>query len=101
MSSTFAIVNLRDGNRKDITPFLLENDAFPILENAYLFRGRIVRRSCYSRLGSGNSRLRWQIGTTGASPFTFTLPDAPITSAIAQFTIGAVTFTDPGGASPV
>lgn len=99
--STFAIVNLRDGARRDMVPFLLENDAFPILENAYLFRGRIQRRSCYSRLGSGNSRLRWQIGVTAASPFIFALPDIPITSTIAQFSIGSVIFTDPGGASPV
>lgn len=99
--STFAIVNLRDGARRDITPFLLGNDAFPILENAYLFRGRIERRSCFSRLGAGNSRLRWQIGVTAASPFIFALPDIPITSTIAQFSIGAVFFTDPGGASPV
>lgn len=101
MSSNFAIVNLRDGERKDITPFLVENDAFPVLENAYLFRGRIQRRSCFSKLGSGNSRLRWQIGVTAASPFTFTLADIPITTTIAQFSIGTVFFTDPGGASPV
>lgn len=101
MTSNFAIVNLRDGARRDLEPFLINNDSFPILENAYLFRGRINRRSCYQKLGTGNSRLRWQIGTTGASPFTFTLPDNPITSSIVQFSIGSVFFTDPGGASPV
>jgi hypothetical protein len=101
MSSTFAIVNLRDGARRDIEPFLIENDSFPILENAYLFRGRIQRRSCFSKLGTGNSRLRWQIGVTAASPFVFALPDIPITTTIAQFSIGSVFFTDPGGASPV
>lgn len=99
--STFAIVNLRDGARRDITPFLLGNDAFPVLENAYLFRGRIERRSCFSRLGSGKSRLRWQIQTTGVSPTVVVLPDFPITSTIVQFSIGNVFFTDPGGASPV
>lgn len=101
--STFAVVNLRDGTRRDVKSFLLDNDAFPVLENAFLYRGRIQRRSCYSPIGidSSTGRLRWQIGTTGASPFTFTLPDIPITTGIAQFTIGSVTFTDPGGASPV
>lgn len=101
MSSTFAIVNLRDGTRRDTTPFLIENDSFPELENAYLFRGRIQRRSCFSTIGTGTGRLRWQIGTTGGSPFTFILPDIPITSSIVQFSIGSVYFTDPGGASPV
>ena len=97
----FAIVNLRDGARRDVTPFLLQNDSFPVIENSYLFRGRIQKRSSYSTIGTGNGRLRWQIGVTAASPFVFALPDIPITSTIAQFSIGAVFFTDPGGASPV
>lgn len=101
--STFAVVNLRDGTRRDVKSFLVDNDSFPVLENAFLYRGRIQRRSCFSPIGIDTStgRLRWQIGTTGASPFTYTLPDIPITTGIAQFTIGSVTFTDPGGASPV
>lgn len=101
MSGTFAIVNLRDGVRRDVASFLPNNDSFPFLENAFLFRGRIQRRSGFSKLGTGTSRLRWQIGTTAASPFVFILPDASITTTIAQFSIGSVFFTDPGGASPV
>jgi len=96
-SPTFAIVNLRDGARRDVEPFLLENDAFPILENAYLFRGRIQKRSCFSRLGTGTSRLRWQVGTTdGAGAAVVALNDAPITSSIIQITVGSTTFTDSG-----
>jgi hypothetical protein len=96
-SSTFAVVNLRDGARRDVVPFLLENDAFPILENAYLFRGRIQKRSCFTRLGTGTSRLRWQVGTTdGAGAQVIVLNDAPITSSIIQVTVGATTFTDSG-----
>lgn len=97
----FSIVNLRDGARRDVESFLLKNDSFPIIENAYLFRGRIQKRSSYQTIGTNTGRLRWQIGTTGASPFVFTLPDIPITSSIVQFSIGSVFFTDPGGASPV
>jgi len=102
MNSTFAIVDLRDGVRRDITPFLLTNDAFPILENAYLFRGRIERRSCTTAVGN-DGRLKGNIGTTdGAGDFT--LPDAavsPIPSATATFIVNGDTLTDPGGASPV
>lgn len=97
--SAFAVVNLRDGTRRDMVPFLLDNDAFPILRNAYLFRGRIEKRSGFSYVGNG--RLVWQIGTTSSSPFTYTLPDAPITAGYPQFSIGSVVFTDPGGSSPV
>jgi len=96
-SPSFAIVDLRDGTRRDVEPFLLENDAFPVLENAYLFRGRVQRRSCFSKMGSGLSRLRWQIGTTdGSGNFSYTLPDAPITSAVSQFISGTSLFTDSG-----
>lgn len=103
-SSNFAIVNLREGVRRDVTPFLLQNDEFPILENMYLFRGRIVRRSCFSPCGT-DGRLKINLGNTGASPFTFNLLDGAgtltVATGVAVFTIGNVILTDPGGASPV
>lgn len=103
MNSTFAIVNLRDGIRRDVTPFLLNNDAFPILENAYLFRGRVQRRSCTSLVGV-DGRLKGVIGTTdGAGDIT--LPDAAVSGGIPEgitsFVINGDTLTDPGGVSPV
>lgn len=91
----FAIVNIRDGTRRDIEPFLLDNDAFPVLENFYLFRGRMVRRSCFETVGI-DGRLKYQIGTTAASPFIFTLLNIPIGSGFSTFTIGSVILTDPG-----
>src|SRR3989304_2649292 len=50
-SQPFAIVNLREGAERDVEPFLLNNDAFPNLENMYLFRGRIERKSAYMNVG--------------------------------------------------
>jgi len=103
-SQTFAIVDLRDGARRDVTPFLLSNDAFPILENAYLFRGRIEKRSCFRPVGT-DGRLKYSLGNTGASPFAATLEDAigglTIATGVGSFRIGSVILTDPGGASPV
>lgn len=103
MSGTFAIVNMRDGARRDLTPFLLNNDAFPILENAYLFRGRIQRRSCTTAVGN-DGRLKGEIGTTDGAG-NITLPDAAvgtgIPEGIASFIINGDTLTDPGGVSPV
>lgn len=94
---TFSIVNLREGVQRDVEPFLISNDAFPLLENAYLFRGRIQKRSGFSKLGTGSSRLNWQIGTTdGSGNLSYNLPDAPITSSIVQVVVGATTFTDSG-----
>ena len=110
MSENFAIVNLRGGLQRDVTPFLLNNDAFPIMQNAYLFRGRIQKRSGFSTIGKGQGRLRWQIGTTdGSGNFgPYALPDGAvedIPTAIVEIEITDGTdteyFTDPGGASPV
>jgi len=104
MSGSFAIVNIRDGIRKDVESFLVENDSFPILENAYLFRGRIERRSCFTAVGT-DGRLKWSLGNTGASPFVAILLDGTppfvIPTGVASFRIGNVILTDPGGASPV
>lgn len=102
MNQTFAIVDLRDGARRDVTPFLLDNDAFPILENAYLFRGRIERRSCTTAVGN-DGRLKGNIGTTNGAG-DLTLPDAAVSTiptGVATFIINGDTLTDPGAASPV
>lgn len=103
MSTQFSIVNLRDGVRRDVTPFLLDNDAFPVLENMYLFRGRIERRSCISALGI-TGRLHGTIGTTDGAG-NITLPDGAvgtgIPAGIASFIIAGDTLTDPTGASPI
>lgn len=103
MNQTFAIVDLRDGARRDVTPFLLTNDAFPILENAYLFRGRIERRSCTTAVGN-DGRLKGTLGVTNGAG-VITLPDgaAPggIPVGVVTFLINGSILTDPGGASPV
>jgi hypothetical protein len=103
MNQTFAIVDLRDGARRDATPFLLNNDAFPVLENAYLFRGRIERRSCTTAVGN-DGRLKGTPGVTNGAG-VITLLDGPSTGGIptgvVSFLINGDTLTDPGGASPV
>ena len=83
-------------------PFLLNNDAFPVLENALIWRRRIIKKPGALRIG----RLRRKIGTTdGAGNKTIIIntsvsPQA-IQSGISQFVVGSAVFTDPGGANPV
>ena len=54
--------------------FILPDDAYPVLENAYLFREQLKRRQGLALLG----RLRrvfvgLSLGLSGASPWTFTI----------------------------
>lgn len=51
MPDQFLIANMQVGLERDRDPWLLPDEAFPTIEDAYLFRGRIKRRSGYSNLG--------------------------------------------------
>lgn len=112
-SPNFAVVNMRDGIRRDVQSFLVSNDSFPTLENAYLFRGRIQKRSCFKFVGN-SGRLNGTIGTTdGAGNFSITLldgmlaPGIPNATAIFSVTLTVmgtpttVILTDPTGGAPV
>lgn len=48
---TYLISNMEIGLERDREPWLLPAEAFPTLEDAYLFRGRIQRRRGYETLG--------------------------------------------------
>lgn len=114
------------GVKQDLKPFMIPDQAFPNLVNAFVFRGRVERKNGYSNLG----RLRrvlpqgtvtnvsvGNISAAGAGTFSFTLfgPAAQIIPgnvATIVITIGAPisqTLTDStgtgtlvvGGAGPI
>ena len=73
---SFIISDFQTGFENDKEPFLLPQDAFPILEDAYCWRGRVLRKFGFNLFDGGqlNSRLRIKIGTTAGTPFALTLP---------------------------
>ena len=79
----FIISDFESGLQKDKEPFLLPQDAFPELENAFLFRGRLIRKFGFNIIGDSqlDTRLRMLIGTTdingdlaGTIPGTVPIP---------------------------
>lgn len=51
IAKPYLIANMRVGLERDMEPWLLPNDAYPDLEDCYLWRGRIVRRKGFTKLG--------------------------------------------------
>lgn len=111
----FYIADIKSGLVRNPEAFLIPEDAFPTLENAYIWRGRIRRKEGYEFLG----RLQRQISAvtlldTTATGASTTIADvlndtaidvrAPAAPAISEtnaaITPGTVTIiVDPGGAS--
>lgn len=92
----FLIAPLNSGLQNDVEPWLLPEDAFSMLEDAYVWRGRIRKRYGYEFLGLTplNSQLRVNIGTTDAVTGNFNATVPGTVFAIGQkFSIGTTVFT--------
>ena len=83
----FLIAPLSEGVRKDVEPWLIPDEAFAQLKNAYVWRGRIKKRFGTRYIGSSTvaseyeqitSRLRIKIGTTNAGTGILDWTTAPL-----------------------
>ena len=93
MAEKIVVGPFNRGLRNDVTPFNIDNDSFPVLINAYQWRGRVKRKRGTAPLG----RLQRYIGTTnGAGDLVVSILPVPIETGIVSFTIGADIFVDPG-----
>ena len=77
----FMIAPLNTGLQRDVRSWLIMDDAFEKLQNAYLFRGRVRKRfgSIWMGTTQFQTRLRIQVGTIGS-------PTSPVPGN--QFNIG-------------
>lgn len=99
----FLIAPLKTGLQTDLRPWLIPEDAFTQMNNAYLFRGRIRKRFGERLMGNGGvsatapllSRLRVNVGTTnGSGDLSGNVPGPLIAGSIGQqFSIGVQVFT--------
>lgn len=88
--------------------FILPSDAYPTLENAFIFRERIERKKGFQLLGRlRRNLLAKSLGNSGASPWSFNIystlvppivgeSNAEIEVGTVIITIGAIVFTDQG-----
>lgn len=109
MSTQLVIGNIDKGYTTKVEPFLLSNDAFPVLNNAFVWRKRVLRKRGNAFLGRlQRSITETEIGTTdGNGDFSgniFTIlginastlsPDAAIRPGSITITVGAETFIEP------
>ena len=91
----FLIAPFNTGLQTDLRPWLIPEDAFASLRNAYVFRGRVKKRfgSVLMGVSQLNSRLRINLGmVSGAGSFGAIVPGDVF--AVGQaFSIGGQLFT--------
>lgn len=106
----FLIAPFNTGLQTNVRPWLIMDDAFASLQNAYVFRGRVRKRFGSVLMGYGWSsletaplyaRLAVQVGTTnGSGNISVTVPGSYFNIGQA-FSIGTEIFTVPALGTPV
>ena len=78
MSENIVLGPFNRGLRNDRPPFMLDNDSFPVLLNAYQWRGRVKRKRGTSLLGRLKRQITITNGTINLTAGQVTLANFPI-----------------------
>lgn len=94
----FLIADPRIGMERDLESWLLPDTAYPDLEDCYLWRGRVKKKSGYEFLGRLNLQIPVASIVYGANNASFTIffSGASLTAGIVSFKIGTTTYMDNG-----
>lgn len=93
MPNRLVLANFQTGYETDRAPFLINNDAFPVLNNMYVWRGRLKKKRGTSLLGRLQRSISVSHALSGGS-FTLSAPVVPGTINLVGGTDGT-TYTDP------
>ena len=99
LAKPFLISNIRTGLDREMEPWLIPEDAFPTLEDCYMFRGRIERRKGLTSLGRIVKNVSMESVGTVTTPWTSfsgTLAHGDISPGSVSITAGGVTWLDTG-----
>jgi len=97
----FLIAPYDNGLQLDIKPFMIPDNAFAQLDNAYVFRGRVRKRfgarlmdeSVDSALQPLRSRLRYQVGVLGGGSVLAANVNCTAHAIGQMFSVGDISFT--------
>ena len=88
----------------NLKPFMIPENAFPELENVYVFRGEVRKKDGYTLVGQLRQQRTVPLGNSAVSPWIFNLftlggigptePNKTIVPGSLLLTIGAIIFTD-------
>lgn len=104
MGEKIVVGPVNRGTRTDRTPFVIDNDSFPVLQNAYQWRGRVKRKRGTSPLGRLQRYFNSLSLSYNSGPTTITLDGSGNGNLITGFSLqsnanivpGSVTITAPG-----